>query len=232
MPANIVSPSKAVAATSGGNTPRYSRQNSRTSSTSSSSIRSCSSSGMGSSSFMVGRERDRSAEMEMFSHGRKPRSNYRRPSNLGLSTTPLNDSTEVRGQYQPKPSGRGHIVPAIPDHLKMEGNFSQSTELNSNYRNLSPARPVLHKIKDHLRPEGDLDSKTESAVQYRNLKPKRPIINKIRDHSVDVQPEGIVSDRSEYRGSFQKGAKGERVKPDWVSNFSKVTIDGSDSTRQ
>ena len=85
------------------------------------------------------------------SHGRKPRSNFRRPSSLGLAATPLANKTETKGSFQPKPAGRSHIVAPLKDHLKPEGGFQKSTEVKSNYRNLSPARPVCNKIKDHLK---------------------------------------------------------------------------------
>ncbi|CAB4054202.1 unnamed protein product [Lepeophtheirus salmonis] len=193
---------------------------------------STSSPSMGTSSFMVGRERDRSAEMEMFSQSRKPRSNYRRPSNLGLSTTPLPNKTESNA-YCARAVSRDHIVKAIPDHLKLEGDFEKSTELKANFRNLSPARPIIFKIKDHLKPEGDLFADSESSTQYRNLKPARPIIHRMRDHAAYVQPQGGMMESSEYRGSFQKSmVRGDRAAPDWITNFAKVTIDGGDSTRQ
>ena len=41
---------------------------------------------------------------------------YRRPSELGLSTTPMEDKTEVKRNYQPVAAGRQHIVKPIPDH--------------------------------------------------------------------------------------------------------------------
>eukprot|EP00096_Caligus_rogercresseyi_P000143 TRINITY_DN103_c0_g1_i1.p1 TRINITY_DN103_c0_g1~~TRINITY_DN103_c0_g1_i1.p1 ORF type:complete len:234 (+),score=62.59 TRINITY_DN103_c0_g1_i1:520-1221(+) len=227
---SVAPPSRRMMISKGG-----SANSSRTSSNNSSvsSIKSTSSGiSMGTSSFMVGRERDRSAEMEMFSQSRKPRSNYRRPSNLGLSSTPLPNKTESN-QYCARAVGRDHIVKAIPDHLKLEGDFEKSTELKSNFRNMSPARPIIYKIKDHLKPEGDIFADSESSTQYRNLKPARPIIHRMRDHGAYVQPEGNILDSSEYRGSFQKGmVRGERATPDWITNFSKVTIDGGDSTRQ
>ena len=86
-----------------------------------------------------------------FSHGRKPRSNFRRPSSLGLAATPLANKTETKGSFQPKAAGRSHIVAPLKDHLKPEGGFEKTTEVKSNYRNLSPARPVCNKIKDHLK---------------------------------------------------------------------------------
>ena len=45
-----------------------------------------------------------------FSHGRKPRSNFRRPSSLGLAATPVSSKTESKTNYQAKPATRTHIV--------------------------------------------------------------------------------------------------------------------------
>ena len=44
------------------------------------------------------------------SQNRKSRSNYRRPSSLGLATTPLPDKSEAKVQYKAMPSSRSHIV--------------------------------------------------------------------------------------------------------------------------
>merc|ERR1712008_613657 len=95
----------------------------------------------GTSSFQVGRERQRQPEMELFSHGRKPRSNYRRPSSLGLANTPLPDQSEASQQFTPLASGRSHIVAPIKDHLRPEGSFEKTSEASGQYRNLSPCRP-------------------------------------------------------------------------------------------
>jgi len=85
------------------------------------------------------------------SHGRKPRSNYRRPSSLGLSVTPLTAKSEAKSEYKPMASGRSHIVAPLQDHLRPEGSFEAVTEANASYRNLSPMRPVIHKLKDTLK---------------------------------------------------------------------------------
>jgi len=105
----------------------------------------------GTSSFLVGRDRQRQPEMEFFSQDRKPRSNYRRPSSLGLSTNPLPDKSEAKVQYKAMPASRSHIVAPLKDHLKPEGAFEKASEVHSQYRNLSPSRPVIHKLKDHLK---------------------------------------------------------------------------------
>ena len=46
---------------------------------------------------------------------------------------------------------RSHIVAKIPDHLKPEGGFQKDSEVRANYRNMSPARPILNKIPDTIR---------------------------------------------------------------------------------
>jgi hypothetical protein len=170
------------------------------------------------------RERQRTPEMELFSHGRKPRSNFRRPSSLGLAKTPLPKKTESSGAYKPVPVGRSHIVAPLKDHLKPEGGFERTSEAQANYRNLSPARPVINKINDHLKPEGDFAKASETTAVYHDLHPQRPVIHKLCDHSADVQPEGRIQTSTES-GNYKKMSKGgEIVQPAWVSNFEKVTI--------
>ena len=39
----------------------------------------------------------------------------------------------------------------LQDHLKPEGAFEKTSESKGNYRDLSPSRPVIHKLKDHLK---------------------------------------------------------------------------------
>ena len=85
------------------------------------------------------------------SQDRKSRSNYRRPSSLGLATTPLPDKSEAKIQFKPMPASRSHIVAPLKDHLKPEGALEKVSEVKANYRNLSPSRPVIHKLKDHLK---------------------------------------------------------------------------------
>jgi len=179
----------------------------------------------GSAAFLSNdRERQRTPEMELFSHGRKPRSNFRRPSSLGLAKTPLPNKSESSGSFQPKPAGRSHIVAPIKDHLKPEGGFEKTSEVKANYRNLSPARPVINKIKDHLKPEGDFAKNSEMHSQYKDAHPSRPVIHRIRDHSAEVQPEGRIQASTES-GNYKKMSKGgEIVSPGWVSSFEKVTI--------
>jgi hypothetical protein len=167
---------------------------------------------------------DRTPEMELFSHGRKPRSNFRRPSSLGLSATPVASKTESKSNYQAKPATRTHIVAPLKDHLKPEGAFERTSESKGNYRDLSPSRPVIHKLKDHLKPEGDFAKSSEMKQVYNDLHPQRPVIHRLRDHSAEVQPEGRMENKTEAN-SYKKMSKGgEIVEPAWVSNFEKVTI--------
>jgi hypothetical protein len=167
---------------------------------------------------------DRTPEMELFSHGRKPRSNFRRPSSLGLSATPVASKTESKSNYQAKPATRTHIVAPLKDHLKPEGAFEKTSESKGNYRDLSPSRPVIHKLKDHLKPEGDFAKSSEMKQVYNDLHPQRPVIHRLRDHSAEVQPEGRMENKTEAN-SYKKMSKGgEIVEPAWVSNFEKVTI--------
>jgi len=168
---------------------------------------------------------DRTPEMELFSHGRKPRSNFRRPSSLGLSATPVSSKTESKTNYQAKPATRTHIVAPLKDHLKPEGAFEKTSESKGNYRDLSPARPVIHKLQDHLKPEGDFAKTSEMKKSFNDLHPQRPVIHRLRDHSAEVQPEGRMESKTES-GSYKKLAKGgEIVEPAWVSNFERVTIE-------
>jgi len=169
--------------------------------------------------------------MELFSHGRKPRSNYRRPSSLGLSVTPLTAKSEAKSEYKPLPASRSHIVSPIADHLKPEGTFESVTEAKAVYRNMSPSRPVIHRLKDTLKPEGDFAKSSETSVAFIDKQAQRPVIHRLYDHGSQVIPEGKLSSNSEYRGNFSTAPKGERVMPVWISNFEKVTIGGADGNR-
>lgn len=168
---------------------------------------------------------DRTPEMELFSHGRKPRSNFRRPSSLGLAATPVASKTESKSNYQAKPATRTHIVAPLKDHLKPEGAFEKTSEAKQNYRDHSPGRPVIHKLKDHLKPEGEFAKSSEMKKSYNDLHPQRPVIHRLRDHSAEVQPEGRMESKTESN-SYKKMSKGgEIVEPAWVSNFERVTIE-------
>jgi len=156
----------------------------------------------GSAAFLSNdRERQRTPEMELFSHGRKPRSNFRRPSSLGLAKTPLPNKSESSGSFQPKPAGRSHIVAPIKDHLKPEGGFEKTSEVKANYRNLSPARPVINKIKDHLKnEEGPLADISEIKSAYVDFSPVRPYIYRLSDHlkNEDVPLDDVSEKKSAY----------------------------------
>lgn len=169
--------------------------------------------------------------MELFSHGRKPRSTYRRPSSLGLATTPLANKTEAKAEYKQLPASRSHIVAPLKDHLKPEGAFESVSEVKAAYRNLSPARPVIHKLKDTLKPEGDFARASETALAFQDKNAKRPVIHKLYDHGSQVIPEGKLASDSEYRQNFSTAPKGDRVMPVWISNFEKVTINGAEGNR-
>jgi hypothetical protein len=163
--------------------------------------------------------------MELFSHGRKPRSNFRRPSSLGLAATPVANKTESKSNYVQKPATRTHIVAPLKDHLKPEGAFEKTSEQKSMYRDLSPSRPVIHKLKDHLKPEGEFAQASEMKKQYNDLHPQRPVIHRLRDHSREVQPDGKMESKTEA-SSYKKMSKGgEIAEPAWVSNFERVTIE-------
>jgi len=156
----------------------------------------------GSAAFLSNdRDRQRTPEMELFSHGRKPRSNFRRPSSLGLAKTPLPNKSETAGSYQPKPSGRSHIVAPIKDHLKPEGGFEKTSEVKSQYRNLSPARPVINKLKDHLKNEdAPLENVSEIRENYVDFNPVRPVIYRLSDH---LKPEGDFAKDSEMHTQYK-----------------------------
>jgi len=100
-----------------------------------------------------------------------------------------------------------------------------TSEGQSQYRNLSPSRPVIHKLKDHLKPTGEFANKSETLTAYKDNHASRPVIHKLKDHSVDVQPEGSIAKNSEYNTNFAKSMKGERAPPAWLSDFEKVTIE-------
>jgi hypothetical protein len=168
---------------------------------------------------------DRTPEMELFSHGRKPRSNFRRPSSLGLAATPVASKTESKSNYQAKPATRTHIVAPLKDHLRPEGAFEKTSEAKQNYRDHSPGRPVIHKLKDHLKPEGDFAKTSEMKKSYNDLHPQRPVIHRLRDHSAEVQPEGRMESKTETDNYKKMSKGGEIVEPAWVSNFERVTIE-------
>ena len=119
-----------------------------------------------------------------FSHGRKPRSNFRRPSSLGLAATPVASKTESKSNYQAKPATRTHIVAPLKV-MKANRYFSHSLKFIK--RNTSYIRPTklnmfLIFIQDHLRPEGAFEKTSEAKQNYRDHSPGRPVIHKLKDH--------------------------------------------------
>merc|ERR1719237_698564 len=99
-----------------------------------------------------------SANAELFNGKKKNPSMYRRPSELGLATTPMADQSEIRSNFTPVSGGRQHIVKPIPDHKETyqaaveewkEENVKE-TESRSHYKNLGAKRPVCQKLNDHL----------------------------------------------------------------------------------
>jgi hypothetical protein len=82
------------------------------------------------------------------SQQRKPRSNYRRPSNLGLSANPLQDKSESKMSFGAKPSSRAHIVAKSRDNLRMEGDLlAGETEVKAHFKNLGSQRPLIYKVR-------------------------------------------------------------------------------------
>jgi len=206
---------------------------------------------------MLGAERyqnqlSSTANAELFNGKKKAPSMYRRPSELGLSTTPMEDKSEVRRNYQPVAMGRQHIVKPIPDHKETyqaaveewEEENVKETESSSHYKNLAPKRPVCQKLNDHLTLgiEGEVEKDSEVRATYKDLQAKRPICQKLIDHTEEIQPKSEESDEtSEYRSTINNledkiegmTLKGERALPPWL-NMQKVTPFGTnqDVTRE
>merc|ERR1712064_178169 len=164
---------------------------------------------------MLGAERyqnqlSSTANAELFNGKKKNPSMYRRPSELGLSTTPMADQSEVRSNYQPVAMGRQHIVKPIPDHKETyQGAVEKDSEVRATYKDLQAKRPICQKLIDHteeIQPKEDVDETSE----YRST------INKLED----MQIEGVV-------------LKGERALPPWL-NMQKVSPFGTnpDVTRE
>jgi len=203
---------------------------------------------------MLGAERyqnqlSSTANAELFNGKKKNPSMYRRPSELGMSTTRMEDQSEVRSNYKPVAMGRQHIVKPIPDHKEtyqaaveewQEENVKE-TESTSHYKNLAPKRPVCQKLADHLTLgiEGDIEKDSEVRATYKDLHAKRPICNRLYDHTDEIQPkadEDETDETSEYRSTMNKledmkiegiTLKGERAIPPWL-NMQKVTPFGTD----
>jgi len=188
------------------------------------------------------------ANQELFSGKAKNPSMYRRPSELGLSTTPMEDKSEIKRNFTPLAQGRQHIVKPIPDHdvtyqaavEEWAEEREKLTESQMTYKNLNARRPVCQRLSDHLTVgmEGDLEVDSEVRATYKDLHAKRPIINKLDDHDDQIlNVEDPMLETSEYRSTINqmKGMviKGERALPPWLG-MEKVTPFGmaQDQTRE
>jgi len=163
---------------------------------------------------------------------------------MGLSTTPMEATSEVKGNFQHKNIGRGHIVGPIPDHLETyqaavpewEEENAKDSEAKSVYKDLHAKRPVCHRIADTLKMEGDMVKESEVKSHFKDLQSKRPVINKIADHDTQIRAKEPMEETSEYRSTinkFQTVVKGDRALPPWLG-MEKVTPFGTsqDVTRQ
>merc|ERR1719334_1047569 len=154
------------------------------------------------------------ANAEMFNGKKKNPSMYRRPSELGLATTPMEDKSEIRRNYQPVNIGRQHIVKPIPDHTETyqaavdewKEDDAKDTESKSHYKDLQPKRPVCHKLNDHITVgiEGDFEKDSEVRATYKDLQARRPICQKLVDHDDQIQPKEPMDETSEYRSTINK----------------------------
>jgi hypothetical protein len=178
------------------------------------------------------------ANTELFSKQRA-RTMYRRPSELGMSTKPMEDKSEAKRNYDAKSIGRGHIVKPIPDHLETyhaaveewKEELIKDTESKAHYKNLQAKRPICNKIADHLKMEGEIEKDSLAKSSYTDLKAKRPIIHKLIDHDDQIQANEPMQETSEYRSTINKlenmALKGERALPAWLG-VQKVTPFGTD----
>jgi len=199
---------------------------------------------------MLGAERYKNqlhttANTELFSVKTKVRTMYRRPSELGMSTTPMENKSEVRRNYDVKNIGRGHIVKPIPDHdvtyhasvPDWEEDEVKDTESQSHYKNLNAKRPICNRINDTLKMEGEIQQDSEAQATYTDLHATRPIIHKLTDHDNEIQPDLPMEETSEYRSTINKlenmVIKGERALPPWLG-VQKITPFGTnqDTTRE
>lgn len=201
---------------------------------------------------MLGAERyqnqlSSTANQELFNGKKKPPSMYRRPSELGLSTTPMEDKSEIKRNFQPKNIGRQHIVKPIPDHdvtyqasvPEWEEDKDKVTESKSHYKDLQAKRPICQRLHDHLTVgmEGDVEKDSEVRATYKNLNAKRPVIHKLDDHDDLIQSAEPMLETSEYRSTINQfegmALKGERALPPWLG-MEKVTPFGTcqDITRE
>jgi len=170
---------------------------------------------------------------------------YRRPSELGMSTTPMEKESEVRRNYDVKNIGRSHIVKPIPDHAETyhaavpewQEEPTKDTESQSHYKDLHAKRPVCNRIADTLKMEGEIEKDSEVRATYKDLHATRPVIHKLDDHDDDIQAPEPMVETSEYRSTMNMmegmTLKGDRVLPPWLG-VAKVTPFGTnqDQTRE
>jgi len=185
----------------------------------------------------------------MFNGKKKVQSMYRRPSELGMATTPMEDKTEIRRNFEAKSIGRDHIVKPIADHEVSyhasvpdweEDENNKDTESKTHYKDLHPKRPICQKIPDHmtLGIEGEMEANSLTSATYKDLHAKRPICAKLKDHSQQIiNTEDCEAEESEYTRTINKlqgvTLKGERALPPWLG-MEKVTPFGTaqDQTRE
>jgi len=198
---------------------------------------------------MLGSERYKNqlattSNTELFTGRQKARSMYRRPSELGMATTPMDTKSEIRANFEYKNIGRGHIVAPLPDHNvtyqgavpEWEEDEQHDSEVQSNYKDLHSKRPVCHRINDTLKMEGDMEKESEMRSNMKDLLAKRPVIHKLEDHDTQIRAKEPMEETSEYRSTinkFQTVVKAERPLPPWLG-MEKVSPFGTglNETRQ
>jgi len=188
------------------------------------------------------------ANAEMFNGKKKNPSMYRRPSELGMSKTPMEDKTEIRRNFEVKNIGREHIVKHIPDHdvsyhaavPDWEEEVDKSSESKSHYQDLHAKRPICQKLEDHmtLGIEGEVEKDSLAKATYQDLHAKRPICAKLLDHNNQIIDTSLAEEEdTEYQSTINKlqgvTLKGERALPAWLG-MEKVTPFGTeqDQTRE
>jgi len=188
------------------------------------------------------------ANAEMFNGKKKNPSMYRRPSELGMATTPMEDKTEIRRNFEAKSIGREHIVKPILDHEQTyhaavpgwEEDPEKDTESKSHYKDLHAKRPKCEKLEDTmtLGIEGEQEKDSEAMVTYKDLHAKRPICQKLEDHNQQIiDTSNAQAEDTEYQSTINKlegiALKGERALPAWLG-MQKVTPfgTGQDQTRE
>jgi hypothetical protein len=184
----------------------------------------------------------------MFNGKKKNPSMYRRPSELGMATTPMEDKTEIRRNFEAKSIGRDHIVKHIPDHEVSyhaavpgwEEEEDKATESKAVYKDNHAVRPKCEKLEDHmtLGIEGELEKDSLAKATYQDLHAKRPICQKLLDHNEQIiDTSNAETEDTEYQSTINKMVgmvlKGERALPPWLG-MEKVTPFGTaqDQTRE